>query len=89
MTKTLELTTAEIKVFSILLDRAVDERGDHGCNDFSLGDDAGLSLEEINQIDRELRKVFPSDMQERPGIEDNVSDFFLLALLEEKIKALL
>lgn len=87
--KSLELTTAEVKVFSVLLERATEEMGNHGCNDFSLTRDAGLDADESMVIDAVLRKVFPVDMKERPNQEDNVSDFFLLGLLQRKIENLL
>lgn len=85
----LELTLAEVKIFSILLNRAGDEMGNNGCNDFSLTRDGGLSEEECSDIDAQLRKTFPNDMQERPDQEDNISDYFLLALLEKKMKSLI
>jgi hypothetical protein len=87
--KTLQLTQAEVKVFSVLLERATEEMGNHGCNDFSLTRDAGLTELECLVLDRTLREVFPVDMTEHPGQRDNISDFFLLGLLARKIENLL
>lgn len=87
--KTLELTQAEVKIFTVLLDRATDEMGNHGCNDFSLSRDGGLTADECLVLDGTLRKVFPRDMLEQPDQQDNVPDYFLLALLKRKIESLL
>jgi hypothetical protein len=87
--KYLQLTQAEIKVFSVLLERATEEMGNHGCNDFSLTRDAGLTADECMVLDGTLRKVFPVVMSEHPNQEDIISDFFLLGLLARKIENLL
>lgn len=50
------MTKAERKLISILLNLAADEFGKHGCNDFNLIKDGGLTKEEAKEIFDKLNK---------------------------------
>jgi len=82
----LQLSVAELKVFTVLLDRADEVMSCNGCNDFSLSRDAGLDTNEIIDFTLEMAATFPNDNVDS---RDCQSDFFVLALLEKKLKNLL
>lgn len=67
----IDLTPAELKLLIVLLDRAGDEFGNHGCNDFSLLRDGELTPGEAEEMKSRLQaglcteeaQVFDNDVQ--------------------------
>lgn len=84
MTK-IELSSGEVKLLIDLLDRAGDQFGQHGCNDYSLSESGGLTDEESHEVFASMKSVFPRDMEEHE-FEDQQMDWFILAFLRERIK---
>ena len=82
----LELSVAELKVFTVLLDRTGEAMSCNSCNDFSLSRDGGLNEKEIIDLTLQMSAAFPNDDVDS---RDCQSDFFVLALLGKKLQNLL
>ena len=55
------MTPIEKKLASLLLNLAADEFSNHGCNDFSLIKEGGLTAEEAKTVQEDLVKDGASD----------------------------
>lgn len=92
MSKTINLvlTEAEAKVYVDMLERVYDEFGNHGCNDYSLADDAGLSPEEqtvwYDVYDQLIAPRNGNELSRRNGSE---SDFMTFVMLQQRIETAL
>jgi hypothetical protein len=57
----IDLTPADLKVLIVLLDRAGDEFSNHGCNDFNLLRDGGLTPGEAEELKSRMQVEFPGE----------------------------
>ena len=80
----------EQKVAAILLRKAVDEFSNHGCNDFSLRNDAGLTEKEsidFIEILNNFNKINnPHMFEPKDQDTDVVPDWFLCSMLASKLE---
>lgn len=84
----IELSSGEVKLLVDLLERAGDEFGSHGCNDYSLSKYGGLTDEESRIVFAGMQVVFPRETEEWE-FNDCQQDWFLMAYLQERFKRLL
>lgn len=72
----IEIDPADVRLLVVLLDIASDEFCNHGCNDFNLVRDGGLSSQEVPGVVARARLDLPGD-----EISDGAaqSDCFLYA----------
>lgn len=57
----IDLTPADLKLLVVLLEKAGDEFGNHGCNDFHLLKDGGLAPGEAEELKTRMQVEFPGD----------------------------
>lgn len=57
----IDLTPADLKVLTVLLEKAGDEFDNHGCNDFHLIRDAGLAPGEAEELKSRMQVEFPGE----------------------------
>lgn len=57
----IKLTVPEAKILAVLLDMAGDQFGSHGCNDFHLIKDGGLSPGEAQELIAQLQVNHPGE----------------------------
>lgn len=57
----IDLTTADLKLLIVLLDKAGDEFCHHGCNDFHLLKDGGLTPGEAEELKSRMQAEFPGE----------------------------
>jgi hypothetical protein len=77
----IDLTPADLKILVVLLDRAGDEFARHGCNDFDLLKDGGLTPGEAEEMKTRLQVESP-DPDEGQYDRDNQYDWLLFRRYE-------
>lgn len=79
----INFSAADLKLLTVLLDRAGNEFSNHGCNDFHLIKDAGLTGEEVPALVAKMRETFPGD-----EIDEKVyqMDWLLFAFFEKRCR---
>jgi len=86
----IEMTEHEAKAFLVMLEQAADEFGNHGCNDFDVGQVLRLPEDKAIEVAKELRlgmiqdKVIDPEEAETRG--PYLYDWLILAWLKRKIK---
>lgn len=78
----IDLTPADLKLLVLLLDKAGDEFARHGCNDFDLVKDGGLTPGEAEELKSRMQVEFPG---EEEGFDHDVQLDWLLFRRYEKI----
>jgi hypothetical protein len=75
------MTKAELQLVSVLLDLAADDFSNHGCNDFDLLKEGGLTQLEVDQVNNNLIK------EEIEGeLRNTTYDWLVMRLLAKKIR---
>lgn len=82
------MTPTEKKLVARLLDVAADQFSNHGCNDFDLVKDGGLTSEESQEIQQEIHR-WKNDPDARPPSADHhyVMDWMVMRMLAARFKA--
>ncbi len=91
---TLVLTETEARLLARLLDKAGETYGSHGCNDFDLRKEIGLSHEQAIEVAHELRAAMLDaqvidDAEELERKSPYLLDWLLMAYFEKRLRALL
>jgi len=72
----IDLTPADLKLLIVLLDSAGDEFSNHGCNDFHLLRDGGLTPREAEEMKSRMQAEFAGEQVEAFD-RDNQYDWLL------------
>lgn len=80
------MTPAEKKLASKMLDMASEEFGHHGCNDFDLVTEGGMTAEEADAFQRAYCEWNGSPGDYEPG-DTNLADFAAMSFLSHLLKA--
>jgi hypothetical protein len=79
------MTKPELKLASILLSRAANEFGNHGCNDFMKEDYEDLTEESIISLTNSISDWNSNDPTDRMT-PYHVPDFMLMDYLADRLK---
>ncbi len=89
----LELTREEARILALLLEKAGDEFANHGCNDFDLQHELGLTQGQATALAPKLRKEMVKtgcmEAEDQGSTNTYFDDWLLMRHFEAKIKALL
>ena len=80
------LTTAEKKLLVTLLDYAANRYVNHGCNDFDMIAEAGLTELECREVQRSYAEYNGEPMVEEDGDVSRHQDFALMSFLAAQVK---
>jgi len=80
------VTPAERKLASKMLDMASDEFSNHGCNDFDLVTDGGMTVKEADAFQRAFYKWNGTPDDYRPG-ETGLADSVVMNFLSHLLKS--
>lgn len=77
------MTPTEKKLASLLLNLAADEFSNHGCNDFHLIKDGGLTAEEVRKVQEAL---FEDGVSDEIYDSEYSMDWMLMRWLAKKVQ---
>lgn len=80
------MTKPELKLASILLSRAANEFGNHGCNDFMKEDYEDLNADDVAHITARVNKWDGRIDPEDEMMPYHVPDFALMHYLADRLK---
>jgi hypothetical protein len=81
----MQLTPTEQRLIQILLNKAADEFGNHGCNDFDVVSEAGLTNADSDKLWQALADWDAKELAENVGKSTIHYDWLLMRYFAEKI----